>query len=170
MIGVLAENASAMLDGRSPGERDSGALFQTKPPRAGETPRQRVLTNTRVRPPGGAPDVPGASSDTTGSGPEGAGGLPAAGAADGGQSDGASGAPIPFGSAGPLGAGAQPIVVPAGNLIPTPVEAIPEPDTYALFAIGIGIIGAAQRRKRRRRLADAKMAAAQTGSGLFDAP
>ena len=52
----------AMLSARSPGVRDAGAMFQTKPrkaprlahsPRSPLIPRERVLTNVRERQPGG---------------------------------------------------------------------------------------------------------------------
>lgn len=167
MVGALLQDASAILDGRSPGERDPGALFQTKPPLRSAAPRQRVLSNTRVRPPGAEAAVP--PGGDAGAIPVGDGAVPLVGA-DGGQAAGAGPESVPFGSAEPSAAGAQPIVLPNAEATPTPVSAIPEPDTYALLAIGIGMIGAAQRRSRRKRRDRATDLRSRLKTGLSEQP
>lgn len=147
VIGTMAHDAAALLDGRSPGARDSGVLVQTKLARrhAAPGPHQRVLSNERSRP-GGAPA--GVPADEPAGAPAGGGGdfpYPALG----GGVPGLGGGQQPLSGSNIPPAGGQPFVVNNSPPISPPEAAVPEPDTYGLLALGIGLIGAMQRRRRR---------------------
>ncbi|MGJ3627425.1 PEPxxWA-CTERM sorting domain-containing protein [Sphingomonas sp. MMS24-JH45] len=158
--GVIAAAAEALADpsklfaARSPGAREAGALYDTKPARerfagvprspaaAGLPPTERVLTTVRDRPtpyvdlprglapfvdvPGAAPPVlPGALPPTLpGGGFPGGGGL------------------LPGGGTGGGGGG-------GGGDIPG-VPGIPEPTTWAMMILGFFGIAATMRHRQRR--------------------
>jgi hypothetical protein len=139
-------NAAELLDARSPGERDGGILVQTKPARhhatPARTPRSRVLSETRSRPPG------------IGGGPIGPdvlfGDIPFGGFEPNFAPDGLG---RELGHFGDLPTGGGPLLLydTPQNTPDTVTPAVPEPGTYVLLILGIGVIGAAQRRRRRIR-------------------
>lgn len=164
----------ALLDGRSPGNRDPGALFQTKlayarnhPASVG--PRQRVLSTERVRPPlaGGAPfgDTPlGGPSSTFGpfgdALPDISGGGPP-------SLIGNTAPPFIGGGASPANA-ATPTPLPTTSLPTTPLldatSPVPEPETWGLLLIGIATVGATLRRRSAiQRSTDARTASKAIG-------
>lgn len=158
--GVIAAAAEALADpsklfaARSPGAREAGALYDTKPARervaalppgsvTGLPPAtERVLTNVRDRPTpyvdlppvGSLPfvDVPGVVTPAL------PGALPPA--LPGGGFPG--GGLLPGGGTGGGGGGG------GGGDIPG-VPGIPEPTTWAMMILGFFGIGAAMRRRRR---------------------
>ena len=151
MAVAAVRNAAGMLDSRSPGERDGGILVQTKPARhravpVARTPSSRVLSETRTRP-GGIGGVPGTPD------------VPFGGFVPGGP--GSSFAPDALGGGEPLlhfgdlptgGGGLLLFDNPPNTDTDTPgnpTPAVPEPGTYALLILGIGVIGAALRRRMR---------------------
>ena len=142
----------ALLNGRSPGDRDAGALFQTKlaysrAQPAGARPHQRVLPMERVRPPLGGGSVPGLGASPLG--------IPASTLGPLGDSlpnFGGGGPPSLIGNTAPpfIGGGAVPTDAAAPTPAPNiPAAAVPEPETWGLLLIGVGVIGFAFRRRRR---------------------
>ncbi len=153
----------AMLNGRSPGGRDPGALFQTKlayshTRPAGTKPHQRVLPTERVRPPLGGGGAPGFGDTPLGIpvstlGPLG-GSLP---------NFGSGGNPSLIGDTAPpfVGGGATPATSTAPVPATSPAAAVPEPDTWGLLLLGVGAIGFGSRRRRAAR----RRTKRDTGSG-----
>jgi hypothetical protein len=159
IIAALADPLSLFAE-RSPGERGGGALLSTKPP------HERVLSEVRDRDPsagdppadpgfavtpedlaalpGGAPGAAGAPGDPGGDPlgnnffappfPGGPGGPPFLPAAFGGP----PGGPPP---SGPI----PPVIDPPG------AGAVPEPATWAMLILGFFAVGAAIRRRERRK-------------------
>nr|WP_245198000.1 PEPxxWA-CTERM sorting domain-containing protein [Sphingomonas kaistensis] len=164
-----AQQLMAMLDARSPGEREKGALTQTKvKQRLAFVPRERALGKTfppkpspmeqlvkvvvpapppvQIVPPI-APLVPPTTADIinpatlVASLPPVGGGTPIIGGGGGLLPP-----PPPTGTVPPTGE------VPPG----TPVSAVPEPGTWLTMLLGFGMIGTAMNRRRRQsRLATA---------------
>jgi len=172
--GVLAEQGGAALreivrdpasifSNRSPGGRAPGALTQSKPHMKPWEPTERVLSPVL--------DRPGTA------GPADAGGLPeqvadAVGPAAAGGTPGAGGAPVPLpipglpGSSGGLippgggssgggssGGGSSGGGSSSGGNPPPPppppvVSPVPEPATWVMMIVGVGMIGWQLRRRR----------------------
>lgn len=162
-----AERLMAMLDARSPGEREKGALFQTKIRAAGvDKPRERALGKTFPPKPSPAeqlakvivpappvvpvdvvpPIIPPAVADVLSPG-----GL-------------VSGVPLTFGAAivgggggiGGGGGGGGGGTPPGSETPPPPVtSAVPEPSSWLMMLFGFGAIGSAMRRRPRRALVSA---------------
>lgn len=140
----------AILNGRSPGSRDPGALLQTKlayshTRPAGIRPHQRVLPTERVRPPLGGGGAPGFGDSPLG--------IPGSTLGPLGSSlpdFGRGGSPSLIGDAVPpfIGGGAVPADSGTPSLAPTPAAAVPEPETWGLLLLGIGAIGFGSRRRR----------------------
>jgi hypothetical protein len=144
MAVAAMRNAAGLLDARSPGERDGGILVQTKLARrhvssGPRIPHSRVLSEARFRPPGGigvgplVPDAPFGDVPLGGFEPDfGPGVL--------GREPGHFG-DLPTGG-GPL------LLYDTPQGPPDLTPAVPEPGTYVLLILGIGVVGAAQRRRR----------------------
>ncbi|MBB3693415.1 PEPxxWA-CTERM sorting domain-containing protein [Sphingomonas sp. BK580] len=158
---------SAILGARSPGGRDAGAMFTTKPAkqRLASRPRvplpgapsERVLSNVRERPSIGwappyveLPETPLAFAPGVP-----VGDVPLTPAALGPLPPGGGFTPstpfIPGGGTGGGGGG--------GGDIVTPPPAVPEPATWATMILGFLMVGGALRRVARRRAAEADAAA-----------
>jgi hypothetical protein len=174
--GVLAEQGGAALreivrdptsifSSRSPGARAPGALTQSKPHMKPWEPTERVLSPVLDRPgaagpadAGGLPEQvasavgPAAVGGTPGAGgtpvplpipglPGSSGGLipPGGGSSGGGSGGGSSGGGSSGGSSG-------------GNPPPPPpppvVSPVPEPATWVMMIVGVGMIGWQLRRRR----------------------
>ena len=145
------DNAASLLAMRSPGERDAGALLQTKlaksrvlptgrrhgSPGRPIIPEQRVLSVGRVRPgpvgfsPAGGTPLLVLDTDNP---------LPPLGSL---SSVPSAFQPIPIGPPGAGGVG--------GGVAPpdAPVSAVPETSTWICLMIGFFLIGSALRRSRR---------------------
>ena len=159
IIAALADPLSLFAE-RSPGERGGGALLSTKP----GGPHERVLSEVRDRdPPAGDPDpnfavAPEDLAALTGGAP-GAGGAPGDPAGDplgdrffapSGPGGGPAFLPASFGPPpngpppnGPIPPVIDPIIPGAG--------AVPEPATWAMLILGFFAVGAAMRRRERRK-------------------
>jgi hypothetical protein len=153
-VGAAIMDPLAVLEGRSPGEREAGALFQTKPrpvapvarvrPRRPGMPAEPVAA---VPPPTPFIDLPGAPVPLGGEVE-----LPIAPVVFGGVPGGPGGPPIPvFGGGG--GFPPPPPVVPP--VVTPPVAAVPEPSTWAMLILGFGLVGAVLRRQGARAVRDA---------------
>lgn len=163
-----AERLMAMLDARSPGEREAGALTQSKrrlasAPRVGtpgkpSTPPLEQLAQVIVPPPPASPVevVPPIL-------PPPASGIvepPAVLAgAPGGFGSGGFGPGIVVGGVGapPAGGGSPPGGgTPPTTEVPPVTSAVPEPGTWAMMLLGFAMIGSAMPRPRRRALFSAQ--------------
>lgn len=152
VVRVLRDPMSILSD-RSPGQRSNAGLVQSKSEYASApevAPRERVLPTARTRGgPGGIADPgegPGISSGAGSPvGPVGKAGAPQAGALP----DGSLPVPVPAlpGSGASSGG-----IVPGGPLPPPfapPIpSAVPEPSAWSMMIFGIGLVGAALRRRR----------------------
>jgi hypothetical protein len=167
-----AQHLLAMLDARSPGEREKGELTSTKPAAAvADSPRQRALGKTFppkptpteqlakaiVPSPPAPPDqiVPPVAPPTLAE--------VVAPAAPFAAPNLASVGPAIFGVGG-IGGGGAPGGAPGGGgsapggdtavVTPTPpvTSAVPEPGTWLMMLVGFGMIGSAMPRRRRRNL------------------
>lgn len=172
VIAEVLRDPLAVLSGRSPGLREAGAMFQTKPGRSGERvasadrapvgpagPVERVLPVVRERPsefvasPAGVPDVGplalndptgplGFPSDTTSGG--GPGVFQPQLLPDTGSSGGTSGGVTSTSSGG-------------GGIDPPPNPGpVPEPATWMTMILGFGLVGSAIRRQSAVRRAAAR--------------
>ena len=127
---------------RSPGERGAGPLLSTKP-------EERVLSTVRDRDPG---MLPAADDPVFASALPGAGDPPVGGPAGEDPLIGPaifSGPYYPF--AGPEGGfipGTAPLAPPPTGPI---LSAVPEPATWAVMILGFFAVGAAMRRRGRKR-------------------
>lgn len=138
----------AVLAGRSPGAR-SGDLFQTKAglvaDPASRKPSERVLPTSRSRtvPPDPAGEflTPGHGADQA---PLGSGVAPAV---PGEVLPGI--VPIPVAGGGSSGGGFVPVTPIVPVTPPIIPSAVPEPSTWLMMVLGIGMIGAALRRRDR---------------------
>ena len=156
----------SVLSGRSPGARDAGALYQTKPGMARKVPTSRVRTPVRPAETGFVPVVPGlpvmdAEVPTgllpgvpveTGLGPPidlatplvgGGGGFGPGVIGGGGFIGGGGGGGV---VTPPTGGGGT--VTPPGDG-GTPVSPVPEPATWLSMIVGFAFVGASMRRRRR---------------------
>ena len=157
---ALLADPLAILSGRSPGSRSSGALLQSKHAYARDrtshksigpaAPSERVLSNVRTRPPvavpltetGLIPGVPVGDliipDDAVTAFPA---GVPATGSGIGGggfQGTGAGVGGAPGGGGGGNGGG-----------VPSVPSAVPEPSTWALMLTGYFLVGILYRRRRK---------------------
>ncbi|MGK6321927.1 PEPxxWA-CTERM sorting domain-containing protein [Sphingomonas sp. DT-51] len=161
---------SAILGARSPGGRDAGAMFTTKPARQRlasrprvplpSAPRERVLSNVRERPSiGWAPPYVELPATPLAFGPATPiGDVPLTPVALGPLPPGGGFTPttpfVPGGGGGGNGGGGG-----GGDEVIPPVPAVPEPATWATMILGFLMVGAALRRVGRRGAAEAKPAA-----------
>ena len=156
IIAALADPLSLFAE-RSPGERGGGALLSTKP----GGPHERVLSEVRDRdPPAGDPPADFAIA------PEDLAALPGGAPGAGGAPGDPGGDPLGdrfFAPSGPGGFGG-PAFLPAsfgsppGGPIPPVIDPIipgaggvPEPATWAMLILGFFGVGAAMRRRERRK-------------------
>jgi hypothetical protein len=156
---LRGESLSDVLAGRSPGRRGTADLVKIKGD-AGlnqAAPRQRVLPLLRTRDPVGPVEeaaLPGGGFAD----PADPFGPPGGGFSDdftdavfpGGP---VGGEPIGFPIASPGNPGLFPVdpAPPTTEVPETPAPAIPEPGTWAMLLIGLGIVGSALRRARSSR-------------------
>lgn len=157
----IVKDPAAMFEGRSPGERGAGAMYNTKH-KAVATPSERTLANVPVEPAGlpvvgdaadpvatalfAQPDTPPADSVA----PEGSAPMPAW----------FTPPPVfsPIGRVDPIGGGEpsnpggseNPGTTPVNPVDPnTPPPAVPEPATWLTLIVGLFSVGAALRYQRR---------------------
>jgi hypothetical protein len=164
---------AAILGARSPGGRDAGAMFTTKPARerlasrprvpVPGAPRERVLSNVRERPSiGWAPPYVELPATPLAFGPGvPVGDVPLTPAALGPLPSGGGFTPTPFIPGGGTGGGGGGTGGGGGgggdDVVPPP--AVPEPATWATMILGFLMVGGALRRVARRRAAGADAAA-----------
>lgn len=154
-LAAAARDPMSLFSARSPGSRGNGATYQTKPGHAAaplaKRPTEKVLSEARERPqPMAAADptqlarsVPNVFQPPAASAPT-PGILPVdipTGTPGGGP------IPIPvIPGGGPGGGGVIPSPAPVATPTPEPT-AVPEPSTWAMLIVGIGLIGSAMRRR-----------------------
>jgi hypothetical protein len=165
LIAAALADPLAVLEGRSPGKRQSGALAQSKPKKRIPTglgkPVERVLANVRSRPiipaamtargtqspfttvPGLFDPAPAAQRAlaTTAESP------PIA------NPGGTGGGLLPIGPGGFVAGGGTPATG-ATTQDPAPAGAVPEPQTWLMMLIGFMMMGHGLRSRRRARVTD----------------
>jgi hypothetical protein len=153
MLREALRNPLAILSDRSPGERAAGALVQSKP-HMQVAPTERVLSPVLERPAAPIPvdldNLPNRVQEviqpSATSGPGTPGGniapppLPIPGV------PGSSGGLIPPPPGGGGGGGVLP--PPPGPPPPPVITAVPEPATWIMMIVGVGLIGLQLRRRR----------------------
>jgi len=160
-IAAALADPLAVLEGRSPGRRPSGALAQSKPkkqiPIGLGKPSERVLANVRSR-----PFIPAAMTKGVGQSPymmvPGIFDAPAATQnalatavepTSTANSNGLGGGLLPI--APPLlGGGGTPVTGPTTD-VPAPVSPVPEPQTWLMMIIGFLVTGQVLRARPRAR-------------------
>jgi len=157
-LAAMLRDPLAMLEGRSPGQRGEGAMFQTKPakervasalrergPVGPEGPVERVLPVVRERPADIAPPLALGGPEGL-PGPVAPFGLPGPGPEFGPQAaPGPDGPPLATTSSSGGGT--------SGGTPPGDPGGIPEPSTWAMMILGFGLVGAAVRRQTAARRA-----------------
>lgn len=139
----------AVLEGRSPGARANTALFQTKADLPADTavPFEQVLPTMRLRdqlPPQAAAGLPNVLGPLPG--PDNIAGL--AGPPDIGPPVAGQLTPL-VDQVVPPAIGTPIIGAPIPGITPPTVSAVPEPATWIEMIIGIGLVGARLRSRRR---------------------
>lgn len=170
---AVMRDPMAILEGRSPGSRGGGGV-QTKvalAPTSVGAPSERVLSSERPQPGGVLPPMPDAQlgqliDDLIGPTVPGGGSaptvdLPNPGFGGSSSSSGGGFAPPPVifgssggssggGSSGGSSSGGEPPTPPIGPTPnPTPPISVPEPGTWLLLIVGIGMVGVSLRRRLR---------------------
>lgn len=152
-----AERLMSMLDARSPGEREQGALTQSKPRKQvarserpanpDGSPLERLARAVVPAPPPAMPAIPPAAAIVPI--------IPPA-VADVISPGGIGSASLPGGSAviigaAPPGSGGGSSAPPVGAVPPVDVTSpVPEPSSWLMMLLGFGVIGAAARRRSFR--------------------
>jgi len=142
-------NPNSIIDGRSPGAREGGALTQTKPPyrrvaarrpHGVTAPHQRVLAEVRHH----GPDIPNeplglAAPFAPAVFPVALDAVPGLGLDEALPTPGLPDLGSPFA-----------VVLPGGTVpaSPMPVTTVPEVDTWVMLIVGMVILGAVARRRR----------------------
>lgn len=149
ILSAVVRDPLAILSDRSPGERQAGALVQSKPHLAAG-PRERVLSPVLERPaaiPADLDNLAERAQELVDPGLVRDGGAPVAGIAPTAPISilpGAPGGPIP-----PLPGGGSGPTPPQPTPTPPPVVTpVPEPTSWIMMIAGIGLIGLQLRRRR----------------------
>jgi hypothetical protein len=165
-LGEALQEPLAILADRAPGARGLGALLQSKTA-YGSGPSERVLSPVLDRPaspiPADLANLPNRVMDVIEPGSAPAGALPATPGSGGiplpiPPLPGGSGGAIPPGTGTPPGTGDPSGPQPPAPPVPPPpsppvVSDVPEPSTWLMMIVGVGLIGLQLRRRRASTLA-----------------